>query len=317
MKTAAARKVITSDQRGWWLRHRWLLLRRFSQMGLLLLFLLGPLAGIWIIKGNLNSSMTLDILPLSDPFVLLQSWLAGRQFGSQAFLGALIVVAFYFLVGGRAYCAWVCPVNIVTDFAHWLRQRLGLRGNTKIKRDTRYWLLAASLLLSVFGGHVAWELINPVSVLHRGLLFGMGAGWLIILAVFLLDLAVSRRAWCGHLCPVGAFYSLLATRSPIRVRADNRDACDKCMDCFDVCPEPQVIHPALFGKKEGLGPLIDEAHCTNCGRCIDVCSKEVFVFGTRFGTAFNQEITSGANQAGTSQVIHFKSEKFEQEEART
>jgi len=313
MNAARASRANISDLRGWWPRHRWLLLRRVTQLGLLGLFLLGPLAGVWIIKGNLNSSMTLDFLPLTDPFVLLQSWLAGRQFGSQAFLGALIVIAFYFLAGGRAYCAWVCPVNIVTDFAHWLRQRLGLRGNTKIKRSIRYWLLAASLLLSAFGGYVAWELINPVSVLHRGLLFGMGAGWLIIVGVFLLDLAVSRRAWCGHLCPVGAFYSLLGTHSPVRVRADQRDACDKCMDCFDVCPEPQVIRPALFGKKDGIGPLINEAHCTNCGRCIDVCSKEVFVFGTRFG---NRNFT-GSGQAGNKQAINFNSEKLEQEEART
>ena len=317
MNPARASTASTTDGRSWWLKHRWLLLRRISQLGLLSLFLLGPLVGIWIIKGNLNSSMTLDVLPLTDPFVLLQSWLAGRHFGSQALLGALIVAAFYVLAGGRAYCAWVCPVNIVTDFAHWLRRRLGLRGKTKIKRQTRYWLLGVSLLVSVVGGYVAWELINPVSVLHRGLLFGMGAGWLIILAVFLLDLAVSQRGWCGHLCPVGAFYSLLGTHSPIRVRADRREACDKCMDCFDVCPEPQVIKPALFGMKDGIGPLIDEPNCTNCGRCIDVCSKEVFVFGTRFGASLADRNFSGPDQAGIKHTINFNSEHLEQEEART
>lgn len=317
MNTAMARKPVDRGQRSWWQRHQWLLLRRSSQLGILALFLIGPLAGIWIIKGNLNSSMTLDLVPLTDPFVLLQSWLAGWQFGAQAFWGALIVIAFYFLVGGRAYCAWVCPVNMVTDLAHWLRQRLGLRGNTKLKRNTRYWLLAASLLLSAIGGYVAWELINPVSVLHRGLLFGMGAGWLIVLAVFLLDLAISRRAWCGHLCPVGAFYSLLGSHSPIRVRADNREACDKCMDCFDVCPEPQVIRPALFGSVDGLGPVIDESHCTNCGRCIDVCSKEVFVFGTRFGPRLVDGEFSGPNQAGSRQTTKFNTQNLEQEEATT
>jgi ferredoxin-type protein NapH len=309
----SAAKVKSVDNRSWWLRHRWLLLRRASQLGILTLFLLGPLAGIWFIKGNLNSSLTLDVLPLTDPFILTQSWLAGLQFGTQAFLGAGIVAAFYFLLGGRVYCAWVCPVNIVTDTAHWLRKRLGLRGNTRIQANTRYWLLGAILLLPAITGIAAWELINPVSVLHRGLLFGMGAGWLIILAVFLFDLAVSRRGWCGHLCPMGAFYSLLGSRSPVRVRADNRDACDKCMDCFDVCPEPQVIRPALFGQKDGIGPLINEANCTNCGRCIDVCSKEVFTFGLRFGAGKYQHPAS----AGSNQITQLKSEQFKQEEART
>ena len=59
-------------------------LRRTTQLSVLALFLLGPWAGLWIIKGNLNSSLALDVLPLSDPFVLVQSWLAGLQFGAIA-----------------------------------------------------------------------------------------------------------------------------------------------------------------------------------------------------------------------------------------
>ncbi len=133
-------RIEVIDNRSWWLQNRWLILRRSTQISVLALFLLGPLAGIWIIKGNLNSSLTLDFLPLTDPFVWLQSWLADRQFGSQAAIGALIVAAFYFLIGGRAYCGWVCPVNIVTDTAFWARRRLGLRGNTKLHRVTGCWL---------------------------------------------------------------------------------------------------------------------------------------------------------------------------------
>jgi len=254
----------------------------------------------------------LDFLPLTDPFVLIQSWLANHQFGTQAAIGVLIITVFYILVGGRAYCAWVCPLNIVTDTAHWLRKRLGLRGNTRIHRDTRYWLLAASLLLAALTGYMAWEWINPVSILQRGIIFGMGAGWLIILAVFLLDLAVSHRGWCGHLCPMGAFYSLLGSHSPIRIRADKRAACDKCMDCFEVCPEPLVLSPALFGIKDGIGPVINEAHCTNCGRCIDVCSKEVFSFGTRF----NNRISPSPEQTGADILTSLNTEQFEHEEAR-
>ena len=115
-----------------------------------------------------------------------------------------------------------------------------------------------------------------------GVIFGLGLGWLVLLAVFLLDLLVSRRAWCGHLCPMGAFYSLLALPSPLRVRADKRAQCDDCMDCFAVCPESQVIRPALKGDDKGIGPVITGINCTNCGRCIDVCARDVFRFGSRF-----------------------------------
>jgi len=39
-----------------------------------------------------------------------------------------------------------------------------------------------------------------------------------------------------------------------------------------------VIKPALKGQGQGIGPVIRDINCTNCGRCIDVCSKDVFRF---------------------------------------
>lgn len=267
--------------KGWLASHRWLIARRLSQAGILALFLLGPLAGVWIVKGNLSSSLTLDTLPLTDPYVLLQSVLAGHRPESRALVGAAIVAVFYLLVGGRVYCSWVCPVNPVTDLAAWLRARLGIARTVRIDRSVRYWLLGATLVLAGATGTIAWELVNPVSMLHRGLIYGVGAAWAIVLAVFLFDLLFSHRGWCGHLCPVGAFYSVLGLRSPLRVVAVRRGDCNDCLDCYAVCPELQVIKPALKGADRGLGPVILSPECTNCGRCIDVCSKSVFRFGLR------------------------------------
>jgi ferredoxin-type protein NapH len=264
---------------------RYLLLRRVSQLAILALFLLGPLAGVWIVKGNLNFSYTLDFLPLTDPYVLLQSLLALHSPAQKALVGAAIALAFYLIVGGRVYCAWICPVNLVTDAAAWLRAKLGVRSSVHISRSTRYWILAMTLVLALATGTIAWELVNPVSMLHRGLIFGVGAAWAVVLAVFLFDLFVAKRGWCGHLCPVGAFYGLLGRFALVRVAATRRAQCDDCMDCYAVCPEPQVITPALKGEKKGVGPLILSPQCTNCGRCIDVCSKDVFDFGTRFAGA--------------------------------
>jgi ferredoxin-type protein NapH len=130
-------------------------------------------------------------------------------------------------------------------------------------------------------GTLAWEMVNPVSMLHRGLFFGLGFAWLVLLAVFLFDLFVMRHGWCGHFCPVGAFYSLIGKLSVMRIVLPQRKACNDCMDCFAVCPEQQVIRPALKAI-DGTPPIILDSACTNCGRCIDVCSKDVFTFGARF-----------------------------------
>jgi ferredoxin-type protein NapH len=74
---------------------------------------------------------------------------------------------------------------------------------------------------------------------------------------------------------------LLGRASVVKVSADKRSACNDCMDCFAVCPEPQVIRPALKAVGQDH-PLILDADCTTCGRCVDVCGKDVFRITTRF-----------------------------------
>jgi ferredoxin-type protein NapH len=180
----------------------------------------------------------------------------------------------------------VCPINPIADAAHWLRQRLGLVGTLTINRNTRIWVMGGALLASAAGGIVAWELVNPITLLSRALVFGAAAAgtltWGILLAVFLFDLVIASRGWCGHVCPVGAFYGLVGSVSLLKVSAQRRAACDDCLDCYKVCPEPHVIAPALKGAERGLGPVVLSRDCTNCGRCIDVCPKDVFAFDHRF-----------------------------------
>lgn len=269
-------------EHGWLKAHKWLLLRRLSQLGILVLFLTGPLAGVWIVTGNLSASMTLGVLPLTDPLLLAQSALSGAWPVASGVIGAVIVLAFYALVGGRVFCSWVCPVNLVTDLAAWLGRRFDIRATGRLSRDLRYWLLALVLLFPLVTGVIVWEYLNPVSMAHRGLIFGMGWAWAVLVAVLLYDLLMVRRGWCGHLCPVGAFYGLVGARAAVRVSAEGRARCDDCMDCFHICPEPQVIKPALKGAALGRGPVITDLNCTNCGRCIDVCSKRVFRFRAGF-----------------------------------
>lgn len=270
------------QSKGWLLAHKWLLLRRVSQIGILLLFISGPWFGIWIVKGNLSSSLTLEVLPLTDPYLLLQSLVAGHSIVSTALIGAALVTLFYIIFGGRVFCSFVCPINMVTDAASRLRQIMNIKGGAHFNRNTRYWILLMTLVVAVVTSSIAWELVNPVSLVHRGIIFGSVTTLLIMAALFLFDFVISRHGWCGHLCPVGAFYSLLAKYSIIRVSAVNRERCDDCLDCYRVCPEEQVINPALKGAGKGNGPVILDLNCTNCGRCIDVCAKDVFRFSTRF-----------------------------------
>ena len=154
-------------------------------------------------------------------------------------IGAFIVTIFYLLVGGRAFCSWVCPVNIVTDAAALLRRKLGVDEISKkqpASRNMRYWVLALSLVLSFVMGLTAFEFISPISMLHRGIVFGLGFGWAAMLIIFLLDLFVLKNGWCGHICPLGGFYSLVGKVSLVRVQ-HTEENCTLCMKCKVVCPE--------------------------------------------------------------------------------
>lgn len=269
--------------KGWWRAHRFLLLRRLSQLGILALFLLGPLAGIWVVKGNLSSSLTLGVLPLTDPFVLAQVLATRHLPETSALIGAAIVVAFYAVAGGRIFCSWVCPVNVVTDSAAWLRRRLRINTGRAPRGALRWWLLGAVLVASAVTGQLVWEHVNPVSMTQRALIFGGSVAWGALAAVFLFDLLIAPRGWCGHVCPVGAGYALIGSKSLLRVSARHSSRCNDCADCYAVCPEPQVIVLPLKGKA-GAGPVITDAACTNCGRCIDVCGPDVFTLTHRFDT---------------------------------
>lgn len=264
--------------------NRWLIARRLSQLAFFLLFASGPWLGVWIAKGTLSSSMTLDVLPLTDPLVFLQALLAGHKPEMLAILGAAIVLAAYALINGRVYCSWVCPINPVTDLAAWARRRLDIQKGWSLKPQARYFVLGAVLAAAALTGTIAFELINPITTLYRGLLFGVSWGLLGVLLIFLFDLFVARNGWCGHICPVGAFYSLVNTAGVLRVSASGRARCDDCMDCYAVCPEMHVISPALKAASPGVSPIIAHRDCTSCGRCIDVCPERVFRFTHRFDT---------------------------------
>ncbi|WGE56994.1 quinol dehydrogenase ferredoxin subunit NapH [Actinobacillus equuli] len=266
---------------GWWRAYRFLILRRLSQLSIILMFLSGPFWNVWILKGNYSGSMLFDSVPMSDPLMTAESLVTGYLPEWTTILGALIIVAFYAIVASKAFCSWVCPMNMVTDTAAWLRRKLGIRQSAKISRNLRYAILAMILVGSAISGTLLWEWINPVAALGRVFVFGLGATVWLVAIIFLFDLLVVEHGWCGHLCPIGATYALIGAKSVVKVNVVDRNRCDRCMDCYNVCPEPQVLRVPLHGKPEDSTVVLSK-DCISCGRCIDVCAEQVFAFGTRF-----------------------------------
>ena len=258
-----------------------LLLRRAVQLGILLLFV-GTVRWGWevagrpVLTGNLSSSELFGFIPLSDPFAALQIMMTGHLPLQELLLGAAIILVFYALLGGRSWCSWVCPINMVTDLSAWLRRRLNIGDVFHLSRNIRYTVLALALLLSVLTGVAAFEWISPISMLHRELIYGIGLGWTAVLGIFLFDLFILRNGWCGHLCPLGAFYALLGKLALVRVGFD-APTCTHCGECARLCPEPQVLNL----KEAAAAGMIASGECSNCGRCITVCPEDTLQFSLR------------------------------------
>jgi len=254
------------------------------QVLLLVLFAGANYFGWKVLTGNYSTARVFDWFYLSDPFAALQLFVAGAAASADILVGALIITFIYGVFLGRSFCSWVCPMNLVTDSAAYLRKFIAPDAETKrVNRFTRYLVLGLTLVLSLVFSLAAFEIISPIGMLYRSIIFGTGAGFTYVAAVFLFDLLFKRFGWCGSLCPLGAFYSGISHFRMLKVE-HNLDNCTLCMDCKAVCPEIQVLD--IIGEKSGY---IKSGECTNCARCIEVCNDDALNFKLTFSLQKKQK----------------------------
>ena len=257
------------------LKHKYLILRRIVQIGILACFAFGAKV---FVNGNLSSALWFDTIPLSDPFAVLQLLCASVTvslgvLSGTVLTGAFITLVFYALFAGRAFCAWVCPVNLIVDLAAWLRKKFSIKeSRLHLPVNLRYYVLALSLIMSVILGTPAFESVSYIGIIQRGIIFGTAAWLSVAFVIFVVDTLISPRATCSHFCPLGAFYSLISGFALLKIRYDF-DKCSKCYGCVGVCPEKQVL--SMVGKKS---ELVESGECIRCGRCVEVCNDDAINF---------------------------------------
>ena len=277
----------------WLYAHRYLIARRSVAVGMLALFWLGANSHVGVLTGNLSSSRVFRTVPLSDPYAVLQILAAGQPLATTVLVGAVIVLVFYTLIGGRVFCGWVCPVGMLSDGSGWLRRKLQVHGQFRVTRSARYWILALGLIVSAITGVAAFEWLSPIGIVHREIIYGPGVGLLLtILVLVLVDVFVASGGWCGSLCPLGAFYGLLGRVALLRVAFD-AGRCDRCGDCTVVCPEPQVIDFNSMAQKG----FIASGDCLNCARCLEVCPRDAYHFASRPTFGVTHDLEKGEHHA--------------------
>jgi ferredoxin-type protein NapH len=242
---------------------KWWILRRTVQLTTLAL-IASPLLGMTFFRGNLAAA-DLFGLPLADPLAFLQALIGGKVFVLSYLGSALLVTAFYFILGGRSFCGWICPVGLITELGNKLRCRLG-SGEATLPLVTSRWSLGLVLFAVAVTGIPLFEVLSPIGIISRAIAFVSLMPLLVLAAVLLLEIAVSRRVWCRSLCPLGGFYSMLGRFSPVRVGfIENR--CTHCDDCLRVCPVEEVLAPPL----ERGARQVTAGDCSRCLACVDSC----------------------------------------------
>ena len=78
--------------------------------------------------------MLFSTIPLSDPYAVVQIMATGFIVAADALIGAAIILVLYGLVFGRMFCAWVCPMNMISDIAIFVNKELQLNNNLILPR---------------------------------------------------------------------------------------------------------------------------------------------------------------------------------------
>ena len=236
------------------------------------------------------------------PLGALSAMLAAKMMIPRALVSLVFFVIIVLLVG-RAFCAWVCPVPVVSKIRQifskkgsdsdlpkevdksaltehekkYLRAACGGSCATVHKTlDSRHIVLGGSLLSAAIFGFPVFCLVCPIGLsfaliffLVRAFGFGDPSWALIIIPVVLILELVVFRKWCHWICPVSALMSLVAKGNKTVLPTVDTDKCleskgVECSACAHVCPEGINLHDPASVKAN-----LNE--CTRCHACVDVC----------------------------------------------
>ena len=201
---------------------------------------------------------------------------AGFVFWMLVFTSALIL--------GRAFCGWFCWFGGYQELIDW---SIGGRFKLKIPRHVLLYLGVIPFVSLGLKVYYTW-IVNWLDGVPTEFRFNLanvepwggqqtGISILITLVVYgpVLIYVFGRRAWCRHLCPIGALLKIFSIVRPFRVRLKSED-CIGCGKCTRVCD----MEIDVTGELERYGE-VRSTNCNVCFKCIDECPSNATDFTLR------------------------------------
>lgn len=244
-----------------------------------LFFVLSFKADIQILEGSLTGSRIIGF-HLIDPFIAIEQLAIQHYLPVNIIIGTVTIILFYFFVGGRLFCSWVCPYGLLSEIGELVHKVL-IRKKIIKKRyelgNTKYFFLILFLISAVVTGYLFFDIINLMSITSRLIIYGFTLSSLLILFMLIVEIFFSRRVYCRSICPIGATYGLLNKISAGRLEWNN--SCVHCNKCKSVCIEPkilEVISSKDNSEKERV--VIRSTDCTLCFKCVEICDTKSIAY---------------------------------------
>ena len=270
------------------IRPTWRFWRWMSVIIINIAFFMSYHVDVQLLEGTMNGSRLLGF-HLIDLFTAIETWTATHVIHTNMIIGSITIAFFYLLFGGKSFCAWACPYGVISEIGEYIHQKLVSKKIIKERHwdpRIRFAFWAVILIVTFVDGFLVFEVINPIGILSRFIVYGWSLAIVWVLVILLFEILYSRRMWCRYICPVGTTYNFLGWASATKVQWD-MEKCDHCGACLDACFENHVIEftkPKYDKERKEKGitkQIVLNGDCTLCGRCFDVCHADAYNFTFR------------------------------------
>lgn len=251
-------------------------LRRFVLLGIIVLFLLQFLR-VKVLVGGLTGSLAVWFVKLIDVFAYFESLIASKDFTSGALIAVLPIIGIY-LIFGRAFCGWVCPMDFLFELVD--RAKKWKKANIKMSPKIGYVIavlfLASSFIVEIpiFSNYFS-HLTNFFRALTGGVFLALDLPVEPVVLVYSVNVILILlgleyafpRLWCRVLCPVGKTYGLFNKVSLLRLKYYPGE-CGGCNLCDRLCYMNVKVSHSIDQ------PGMRDINCIYCGRCTEGCETK-------------------------------------------
>lgn len=203
------------------------------------------------------------------------------------------------LLFGRMICGFLCPMGLVQDIMHAIRQKTKVEGISMTEKmykgllPVKWTMVFLMLGLSFVGGSFCdicpALTLSPAFVGMKVSLYVSG----FMMVVILIGSFFKRRIWC-NICPLGFLLGLAHKISPFRIKK-NCQSCTECGACYEACP---MGIKTIYTEREKAD--VTDMNCIMCGECVKKCPEDqalsMTIAGHPFYTASRKQAISGYEQ---------------------